>query len=350
MTSSFWKESEEALPKPKEKKKPLSKGPTFIDSDFYQLKEEVFSSKQNILKNEPKRRTIKKSKSVNADSFLSNKNGIMEPAPMMLQSFEITPKTKKLRRGKKAKGKKSKLSKSLPLKKSLKEQDQNTKGKAKPTRKSSKDKNQEINLNPTENLSKSTPIRKKPNKPLVRDSMSVAAVKRSKKLQDSKMKDAKSMISNPKKGKKTLRKRKQAKLDNDLMNIVETPVYDVPPLKEIDMNSDTQRALDIITQGLKPSKEKIKPTMKVKKPLPLQTNQDTITIDQYPNVFATKSKKQLNESKKDINQRIEKLENASTNTYRFQIDIIMPPNDTQIEEKASRKYNISNLIKEIKKE
>ena len=44
------------LPKKKEKKKTLSNKPTFIDSDFFQLKEEIFSSEfllrqrlQNVL-------------------------------------------------------------------------------------------------------------------------------------------------------------------------------------------------------------------------------------------------------------------------------------------------------------
>ena len=347
MSSSFWKESEETLPKPK--KKPLSKGPTFIDSDFYQLKEEVFSSKPNIsIEEAPKKRTIKKSKSVNAGAFLSAKNGMMEPAPMVLEPLEATPKTKKLKRGKKVRDRKKKFSKSLPLNKAAIDQNQSSKETQKS--KTAEDKNKEVNLNPTKNFSKSTPLRRRNNKALRRDSMSVVAVKKSKNVQDSKMKDAKSVISNPKKGKKPLRKRKQNKIDKDLMNIVETPVYDAPPLKEVDMNSDTQKALDIITQGLKPSKDKGKQVVKVKKPLPLQTGQDTITVDQYPNVFSAKSKKQIQESKKDMNQRIENLENASSKSYRFQIDIIMPPNDTKIEENASRKYDISTLLKEIKKE
>ena len=167
--------------------------------------------------------------------------------------------------------------------------------------------------------------------------------------------DAKSNFSTPIKNRgidetKSVRSPKRHKklIDPELDAVVATPVLDVPEIKTngLSMRASTKAALDILTGGLIPVPANELP-VKVEKPLPLKTLADmTMTVDNKGNEFSPKpgrkrKSKRSSESKSDHMHPVD-------NWYAFQIEVIGPPDDTPIEEKATKDFDIIDLTKKVK--
>ena len=190
-----------------------------------------------------------------------------------------------------------------------------------------------LQMNDKRSRSNETLLTPNPNK-FNQDAKShIMRISGKKKLKDSK--STRSMKPN-KKGKK---------VDSELENVVATPVLDEPELKTagLAMKETTKQSFDLLTSGLKPSPLENMPE-KVEKPLPLQTN-DTITIDPQTNAFTPHKSGRKRKGKKRSN---ENLYTPIEKWYPFQVNIIDSPDDTKIEEKATKEFDLSTLIKGIK--
>lgn len=113
------------------------------------------------------------------------------------------------------------------------------------------------------------------------------------------------------------------------------------------LNDSTNRALlNILTDGLTPSKAKM--TSKPTRPLPLMTVADTITIDNFANIFKTEGYGR-NHRKPKIRGSDIHLKSPIEGWYNFQIDLIKPTSDVHIENEASKEFDLSVLLRQIKK-
>ena len=316
--SSRLKSSSDKANKKKGRKKSISNGPTIIDNEISDIKEDL-EEKRNFSSEITTKKSEKK----------EQKESAMEAAPMFLGNIENLSKTKKTKRRKK---------KSCESKKETEQQDQIVKKKKK--------KEKSVDEKNVKNSKKRNLKPESDNLALIRADI----------VKDAKNKDTKNInVSKKTKNQKetTRKKRKKLdKLDPELPAIKSTPVYDVPPLKPVDsevpeLKPSTKKALDIITQGLKPIKKSAKlAPLKATKPLPLQTFIDTITVDLSDNAFSPTNYYIPKGKKKIVGS--ENVNVVKDELYALQIDLIMPPDDTQIEERATMKFDISTLLKEIK--
>lgn len=113
------------------------------------------------------------------------------------------------------------------------------------------------------------------------------------------------------------------------------------------ISDSTKSALDLLTHGLTPSASPITP-LAVEKPIPLVTCADDVTFDQIKqNDFL---QKRLKHYRKKHNKQTSSLICPVPNWLSFQVDLISLPNDSAIEQAATKKYHIPDLIKQIKEQ
>ncbi|EAX92979.1 hypothetical protein TVAG_042780 [Trichomonas vaginalis G3] len=116
----------------------------------------------------------------------------------------------------------------------------------------------------------------------------------------------------------------------------------------IPLSASAQASLNLITTGLHRSPMPMIPTIP-KVPKPLVTCVDDVTLDATPrNSFSPKTLGKRSTRRKAKSEAL--LVSPVPQWPQFQVDLLQLPDDSEIELAASKKYNISLLVKSVKEQ